>query len=76
MSLAYRAQVTEFQRLAIDIFRASNHDIKALIEAVILGPYYRAADTTETDPVVLEALRFRESWNRESAYARTTSFPH
>ena len=53
--LAYRAQVAEFQRLA-DIFRASNHNIKTLMQAVILGPYYRAADTSETDPVVLEAL--------------------
>ena len=55
--LAYRAQVSEFQRLA-DIFRNSNHNIKALMQAVILGPYYRAADTSETEPVILQALRF------------------
>lgn len=54
--LAYRAQVSEFQRLA-SIFRASNHTIKSLIQAVVLGPYYRAADTSETDPTILQALR-------------------
>ena len=58
--LAYRAQVAEFQRLA-DIFRASNHNIKTLMQAVILGPYYRAADTSETDPVVLKHLASQES---------------